>query len=69
VASLCPLVVREGGNCFDGELDVPDDRELSVLMFSYKGQTLYLGALQGQKHRNASDAMLQAMDGILRILG
>ena len=69
VAGLCPLVVREGGNCFDGELDVPEDSELSGLMFSYKGQTLYLGALQGQKQKTASDAMLQAMDGILRILG
>jgi len=69
VASLCPLVVREGGNCFDGVLDVPGDKELSVLMFSYGGQTLYLGALLGSQEIKTSDAMLSAMQGVLRILG
>lgn len=69
VASLCPLVVREGGNCFDGVLDVPEGREMSVLMFSYRGQTLYLGALLGGQETGASNAMLHAMEGVLRILG
>jgi hypothetical protein len=69
VASLCPLVVREGGNCYDGALDVPGDRELSVLMFSYRGQTLYLGALLESSETSASNAMLHAMQGVLRILG
>jgi hypothetical protein len=69
VASLCPLVVREGGNCYDGDLDVPGDRELSVLMFSYRGQTLYLGALLESSEASASNAMLHAMQGVLRILG
>lgn len=69
VASLCPLVVREGGNCYDGNLDVPGDRDLSVLMFSYRGQTLYLGALLASSEASASGAMLHAMQGVLRILG
>jgi hypothetical protein len=69
VASLCPLVVREGGNCYDGDLEVPGDKALSVLMFSYMGQTLYLGALLRGRDESASDAMLQAMEGVLRILG
>jgi hypothetical protein len=69
VASMCPLVVRQGGNCFDGRLDVPDDRELSVLMFSYRGQTLYLAALRSDAEESASDAMLGAMEGVIRILG
>ncbi len=69
VASLCPLLVREGGNCYDGDLEVPGNKELSVLMFSYHGQTLYLGALLGSREDGASDAMLHAMQGVLRILG
>ena len=69
VASLCPLVVREGGNCYDGDLEVPDDKDLSVLMFSYMGQTLYLGALLRGREESASEAMLHAMAGVLRILG
>jgi hypothetical protein len=69
VASLCPLVVREGGNCYDGRLDVPEDRDMSVLMFSYKGQTLYLGAVARDIREHSSAVILDAMEGIVRILG
>jgi hypothetical protein len=69
VASLCPLVVREGGNCYDGGVDVPGDRDLSVLMFSYKGQTLYLGAVARRMQVRSNDAILGAMEGVVRILG
>jgi len=69
VASICPLVVKEGGNCFDGRVDVPGDRDVSILMFSYRGQTLYLAAMPGAAEADVSDAMLQAMEGVVRILG
>ena len=69
VASMCPLVVREGGNCYDGMLDVPGDRDMSVLMFDYRGQTLYLGAVTSEMQVSSSDAVLHAMEGVMRILG
>ncbi len=69
VASMCPLVVREGGNCYDGRLDVPGDRDLSVLMFTYHGQTLYLGAVACGMQVGSSLAIIDAMEGVVRILG
>jgi hypothetical protein len=67
VASRCPLIVRVGGNCYDGKLDLPEDENLSLLLFLYRDQPLYLAAVGGKE--DVCNVLLSALDGVQRILG
>jgi hypothetical protein len=67
IASTCPLIVKIGGNCYDGILPERPASQFSMLLFLYHEQPLYLVAVGGQD--NVSDALLSVMDGVQRILG
>lgn len=67
VAAFCPLIIRVGGNCYDGRMKLDPGGSFSMLLFLYHDQPLYLCAIGGNE--NVCDVLLEMMEGVHRILG
>ncbi len=67
VASFCPFIVKTGENGHRDAKDILPERNISVLLFMYRGCPLYLAAVGGDE--NTSRLLLSTIGDVRRILG